>query len=184
MVLSNHSSIFFLTKAFWVCLLFLSTSKKLMWSSGRESFKAYLHCIFCWVKQWIHGEKYHTIKPRCANLWIWGGYPNSVMLFETHLSLLLRLWRNLLWEHGLFFSFFSCLFFLSSFFYDSPMSLFTTKLLRERDHTYLEHLFLIDPNQDIFLVDPKWKVCLAPTPSVGVVQVFGGLYVILVLKAW
>ena len=52
-------------------LPFLPTSKKkLMWSSGRGTLKAFLHCIFFYVKQWIHGEKYHTIKPRCASVWI------------------------------------------------------------------------------------------------------------------
>ena len=51
-----------------------------------------------------------------------------------------------------------------------------------------------EPNQDIFvhsgvgvehlfLVDPKWNVCFASTPSAGVVQIFDGVYVILVLKA-
>ena len=93
-----------------------------------------------------------------------------------------------------FLLFFSCLTFsFITFFYDSLMSLFTTKLLRERSNIFGAFI-LIEPNQDIFvhprcrsrtffLVDPKWNVCLAPTPSVGVVQIFGGVYVILVLKA-
>ena len=73
------------------------------------------------------------------------------------------------------------------------MSLFTTKFLRERSYIFGAFI-LIEPNQDIFvhswcrsrtffLVDPRWKACFAPTPSVGVVQIFGGVYVILVLKA-
>ena len=94
--------------------------------------------------------------------------------------------------------FLSSLFFMShfsfiTFFYDSLMSLFTKKLLRERSNIFGTFI-LVEPNQDVFvhsrcrsrtffLVDPNWNVSLAPTPSVGVVQIFGGLYVILVLKA-
>ena len=47
-------------------------------------------------------------------------------------------------------------------------------------------MFLFTPGvgvEHFFLVDPNWNVSLAPTPSVGVVQIFGGVYVILVLKA-
>ena len=73
------------------------------------------------------------------------------------------------------------------------MSLFTTKFLRERSYIFGAFI-LVEHNQDIFvhsqcrsrtffLVDPKWNVYLAPTPSVGVVQIFDGVYVILVLKA-
>ena len=73
------------------------------------------------------------------------------------------------------------------------MFLFTIKVMRERSYIFGAFI-LVEPNQDIFvhsqcrsrtffLVDPKWNVCLAPAPSVGVVQIFGGVYVILVLKA-
>ena len=124
------------------------------------------------------------------------------MLFETLLCFYGNFKETFLWEHGLsfipfflFFLFFSCLTFsFITFFYDSLISLITTKLLRERSNIFGAFI-LVEPNQDIFvhswcrsipffLVDPKWNVCLAPTPSVGVVQNFGGVYVILVLKAW
>ena len=67
-------------------------------------------------------------------------------------------------------------FFFHHFFNDSLMSLFTTKLFRER--SYIFGAFILkEPNQDIFvhsgvgveylfLVDPMWNVCFAPTPSV------------------
>ena len=90
-------------------------------------------------------------------------------------------------------SFFMSHFFFHQFFYDRLMSLFTTKPLRERSNIFGAFI-LVEPNQDVFvhsrcrsrtffLVDPNWNVSLAPTPSVGVVQILGGVYVILVLKA-
>ena len=104
------------------------------------------------------------------------------MLFETLLSLYGNFKENLFVRTWAI-----------TFFYDSPMSLFTTKLLREKLDIFGAFI-LKEPNQDIFvhswcrsrtffLVDPRWKACFAPTPSVGVVQIFGGVYVILVLKA-
>ena len=105
-------------------------------------------------------------KPFCENM----GYLLFLSSFFLHVSLFLS----------------------SIFFYDSLMSLFTTKPLRERDQTYLEHLFwqsltkiyLFTPGVGVyhfFLVDPKWNACLAPI--VGVAHIFGVVYVILVLKA-
>ena len=47
-------------------------------------------------------------------------------------------------------------------------------------------MFLFTPGvgvEHFFLVDPNWNVSLAPTPSVGVVQIFGGMYGILVFKS-
>ena len=41
---------------------------------GREKARAYFHCIYCKVKQWIQRELSHTIKSRWACVWIYGGY--------------------------------------------------------------------------------------------------------------
>ena len=38
---------------------------------GREKARAYLRCIYCKVKQWIQRELSHTIKSRCACMWIY-----------------------------------------------------------------------------------------------------------------
>ena len=65
------------------------------------------------------------------------------------------------------------------------MYLFTAKLLRGRSKVFGAFI-LVEPNQNIFvhsqcrsrtffLVDPKWNVCLAPTPSVGVVHIYVGV---------
>jgi hypothetical protein len=41
---------------------------------GREKARTYLQCICCKVKQWIQRELSHTIKSRCACVWIYSGY--------------------------------------------------------------------------------------------------------------
>ena len=114
------------------------------------------------------------------------------LFIETLKRPFVRTWA--IFYSFLFFSFFFMShFFFHHFFNDSLMFLFTTKLFRER--SYIFGAFILkEPNQYIFVhsrcrsrtffsVDPKWNVCLAPTPSVGVVQIFDGVYVILVLKA-
>ena len=41
---------------------------------GREKARTYLQCIYCKVKPRIQRELSHTIKSRCACVWINGGY--------------------------------------------------------------------------------------------------------------
>ena len=50
------------------------TTKAYVEFIGRKKDKAYLQCIYCKVKQWIKRELSHTIKSRCACVWINGGY--------------------------------------------------------------------------------------------------------------
>ena len=38
---------------------------------GREKVRAYLQCIYCKVKQRIQRELSHTIKSRCACVWLY-----------------------------------------------------------------------------------------------------------------
>ena len=38
---------------------------------GRDKTRAYLQCIYCKVKQMIQRELSHTIKSRCACVWIY-----------------------------------------------------------------------------------------------------------------
>jgi hypothetical protein len=56
----------------------LPTTKAYVEFIGREKAKTYLQYIYCKVKQWIQRELNHTIKSRCACMWIyevdmWGG---------------------------------------------------------------------------------------------------------------
>ena len=53
-----------------VCLSFPST-KAYVEFIGRDKARAYLQCIYCKVKQWIQRELSHTIKSRCACVWIY-----------------------------------------------------------------------------------------------------------------
>ena len=73
MVLSNHS-------IYVVCLdphqgnddfaFFLPTSKSLCGDQVGMDMKTYLHCIYCKVKTRIQEEKCHTLRSRCACVWI------------------------------------------------------------------------------------------------------------------
>jgi lauroyl/myristoyl acyltransferase len=49
----------------------LSTTKAYVEFIGREKDRAYLQCIYCKVRQRIQRELSHTIKSRCACLWIY-----------------------------------------------------------------------------------------------------------------
>jgi hypothetical protein len=51
----------------------LPTTKAYMEFIGSEKARAYLRYIYCKVKQWIQRELSHTIKLRCACVWIYGG---------------------------------------------------------------------------------------------------------------
>ena len=77
-----------LMKAIKMLCLFLPTTKAYLEYISRKKARAYLHCIYCKVKQWIQSELSHTIKSRCACVWmyggyIYGGYPNSTLLLEN-----------------------------------------------------------------------------------------------------
>ena len=70
----------------------LPTTKAYVEFIGREKARAYLQCIYCKVNQWIQRELSHTIKSRCACLWIYVLWvymvANLILLFslKTHLS--------------------------------------------------------------------------------------------------
>ena len=49
----------------------LPTTKAYVESIGMEKAQAYLQCIYCKVKQRIQRELNHTIKSRCACVWIY-----------------------------------------------------------------------------------------------------------------
>ena len=50
---------------------FLPTTKAYVEFIGREKARAYLLCIYSKVKQWIQRELCHTIKSRCACVWMY-----------------------------------------------------------------------------------------------------------------
>ena len=49
----------------------LPTTKVYVEFIGREKARAYLQCIYCKVKQRIQRKMSHTIKSRCACVWIY-----------------------------------------------------------------------------------------------------------------
>jgi hypothetical protein len=53
---------------------FSPTTKAYVKFIGREKARTYLQSIYCKVKQWIQRELSHTIKSRCACVWMYGGY--------------------------------------------------------------------------------------------------------------
>ena len=53
------------------CAFFLPTSKTLCGAQVGMNMKTYLHCIYCKVKTRIQGEKCHTLRSRCACVWIY-----------------------------------------------------------------------------------------------------------------
>ena len=80
-----------LTKAIKMFWLSFPTTKAYVEFIGREKDRAYLQCIYCNVKQWIHRELSHIIKSRCACVWnIWWIYlmANLILLcsLKTYLS--------------------------------------------------------------------------------------------------
>ena len=50
---------------------FLSTSKNLCGAQVGMNVRTYLYCIYNKVKTRIQGEKCHTLRSRCACVWIW-----------------------------------------------------------------------------------------------------------------
>ena len=66
----------------------LPTTKAYVEFIGIEKARAYLQYIYCKVKSQIQRELSHTIKSRCACVWmsmvdIYGGQPNSTLLLEN-----------------------------------------------------------------------------------------------------
>ena len=49
----------------------LPTTKAYVEFIGREKARAYLQYIYCKVKPWIQRELSHTIKSRCACVWVY-----------------------------------------------------------------------------------------------------------------
>jgi hypothetical protein len=49
----------------------LPTAKAYVEFKGREKTRAYLQYIYCEVIQWIQRELSHTVKSRCACVWIY-----------------------------------------------------------------------------------------------------------------
>ena len=74
MILSKHSTFIILTRvvsAFSLSYYYI----KLLWSSGQDKNRAYLHSIYCKVKERIHGETSHAIsikRCKCMSGWIDG----------------------------------------------------------------------------------------------------------------
>jgi hypothetical protein len=92
-----------LTKAIkMLCLFSLPTTKAYVEFISREKARTYLQCIYCKVKPRIQRELSHTIKSRCACVWIYGGQPNSTMLLEN-ISLFCNL-KTFAREQGLSYS--------------------------------------------------------------------------------
>ena len=77
---------------------------------GREKVRAYLQCIYCKVKQRIQRELSHTIKSRCACVWIYVVdiymVANLILLcfLKTYLSF--ETWKHLLENKGYLIHFF------------------------------------------------------------------------------
>ena len=93
---------------------FLFLQLRLMWSSleWRKHERAYLQYIYCKIKPWIQRELSHTIKSRCACVWMYMVdicmVANLILLcsLETYLSF--KIWKHLLESRAiLFISFFS-----------------------------------------------------------------------------
>ena len=123
-----------------------------------------MQCIYHKVKQWIQRELSHTIKSRCAYVWIYGGYIwwlILILLCSLIAYLSFETWKQLLVSWGylihLFFSdghlsthcfkylgHFCVHFFSSSFFINNfciaPCLFSATKFLRDSNKN-LEHLF-------------------------------------------
>jgi hypothetical protein len=79
----------------------LPTTKAYVEFIGREKARAYLQYIYCKVKQWIQRELSHTIKSRCACVWIYIYMVTNLILLcslKTYLSF--ETWKHLLESRG------------------------------------------------------------------------------------
>jgi len=158
MVLSNHSSVCFLTKAFWVLpFLFFLLLKSLC---GAQVWKLSRHTCIAYFAKSNNGSMEKNIIQSNQDVQVCG-YIEAILILLCslkHFSLFIetlkrpfvRTWA-IFYSFLSFFLFFSCLTFsFITFFYDSLMSLFTTKLLRERSYKFGAFI-LVEPNQDIFV---------------------------------
>ena len=71
MVLSNHSVVFVYVSSPRSYLVSRPYIYGLCGVLGRRTWKAYLECLYCKAKAWIHGVKQHTNMIKCASVWIW-----------------------------------------------------------------------------------------------------------------
>ena len=71
----------------------LPTTKAFVEFIGREKAKAYLQCIYCKVKLWIQRELSHTIKSRCADVWIYM-VANLILLCSLKTYLSFETWKQ------------------------------------------------------------------------------------------
>jgi hypothetical protein len=53
---------------------FSSYTKAYVEFIGTKKARAYLQCLYCKVKQWIQRELSHTIKSKCACVWMYDEY--------------------------------------------------------------------------------------------------------------
>ena len=142
----------------WCCALSLPTTKAYVEFIDREKARVYLQCIYCKVKQRIQRELSHTIKSRCACVWIYevdicGGKPNSTLLLEN-LSLFWNL-ETLAREQGLSYSSFFSGGHLSThcFRYFGHLSIFSTLLLFS---SFFMNNFFIAPY--LFSATKLWEI--------------------------
>ena len=168
MVLSNHSSVCFLTKAFWVLpFLFFLLLKSLC---GAQVGKPWRHTFIAYFAKSNNGSREKNIIRSNQDVWVCG-YKVAILILLCslkHFSLFIetlkrpfvRTWA--IFYSFLFFSFFSCHSFSFITFFIA-LCLFSLQNFWERDYTYLEHLFWKSLT-NIFLF----------TPGVGVEHFFGG----------
>ena len=139
-------SVCFLTRAFWVFAFFFFLLLKRL--CGAQVGKVWRHTCIAYFAKSNNGSMENIIQSN-QDVQVCG-YIDAILILLCslkHFSLFMVILMKPFCENMGYLLFLSSFFlhvslFLSSiFFYDSLMSLFTTKPLRERDQTYLEHLF-------------------------------------------
>ena len=88
---------------------------------GRRIWKAYLECLYCKVKVWIHGGKQHTNMIKSSSVWIW--VEGWLLKDSLSKSRWLRSWA-IFDAHPLFFFFLLDTFFTQLSFFIFSNSLF------------------------------------------------------------
>ena len=166
MVLSNHSSVCFLTKAFWVLpFLFFLLLKSLC---GAQVGKVWRHTCIAYFAKSNNGSMEKNIIQSNQDVQVCG-YIEAILILLCslkHISLFIETLKKPFvrtWAIFFFFPFFHVSLFLSSKIFMIAPCLFSLQNFWERDHTYLEHLFWKSLT-NIFLF----------TPGVGVEHFFGG----------
>ena len=147
MVLSNHSMVFVYVSSPRSYFASRPYNYSLCGVLGRRTWNAYLECLYCKVKAWIHGGKQHTNMIKCASVWIW--VEGWLLKDSLSKSRWLRSWA-IFDAHHLFFLLdtflpislsFHHLFQLSFFITYSPSLFFRLVRRMERDPRYMESLF-------------------------------------------